>query len=66
MRRGALGDLGPWRNGVGAGTGTHVLENFELQGRGIQVVEFPCSGEGRVREKAHRLPQGGSTCRPGP
>ena len=40
------------------GTGTHVLEDFELQGRGIQVVEFPCNGGARVRERAHRIPQG--------
>lgn len=51
------------------GTRTHVLEDFELQGRGIQVVEFPCNGGARVREGAHRRPpQGwatsGSTSRP--
>lgn len=41
----------------GRGIGTHILEDFELQGRGIQVVEFPCNSGARVRERAHRLPQ---------
>lgn len=27
------------------------MEDFELQGRGIQVVEFPCNGGARVRER---------------
>lgn len=38
------------------------MEDFELEGRGIQVVEFPCSGGAPVREKARRLPQRCSTC----
>lgn len=42
------------------------MEDFELEGRGIQVVEFPCSGDAPVREKAHRLPQRCSTCPPSP
>lgn len=54
----------------GRGIGTHILEDFELQGRGIQVVEFPCNSGARVRERAHRLPQdcaaSSFTCPPSP
>lgn len=31
-------------------SGTHILKDFELQRRGIQVIEFPCKGRAHVRE----------------
>lgn len=31
-------------------SGTHILKDFELQRRGIQVIEFPCKGMAHVRE----------------
>lgn len=53
-----MGTWVPGGTGWGAGTGTHVLENFELQGRGVQVVQFPCSDEGGSERRLIDSPKG--------
>ena len=66
-KRGGAGHLSLYRDGglkrtsVPGGTqwratGTHILEDFKLQGRGVQVVELPCNGGAGVRQRAHRFP----------